>query len=433
MGWFEDACAWVDQAVEDVGAAIDDAADAVVDAASDVVDWVGDAVEDVGEAIVQTVVGAGETLVDFGEAVGATLSGADLEDTWTDFGLNALDNMVFDPVDYLTGGDVNLDYEDGSFTADVDLNLGIGAVGLHVGDAGFDASASFDIGIASGSVSLDSSAGFAASGSLGIADGPWPYAEGHLSIDGNGDVLIGGEIQGSLPIPGGAVSFGLDGEAEFNSDGSFGMQGSFDTEVDGPMGMGGSFHTDGHLEADPFDGTAGIGGNIDAEATGPGGSHVDAHAGFDAGLDDGQFESTVEAGLDAGLAGKEFDAGFQATVGAGVDGASLAVDRWADLDLPDPATGAGAGENDGSSVGANQQALSGDDGGGLGGDGAPPAFEDPFAADAGVDTSAFQPPAEVAVVEAPAFDAPPDEFSQQIDAAEQIDDAADDMWDGLGQ
>lgn len=423
MGWFEDACDWVEGAVEDVG-------EAIGQAASDVVDWVGDAVENVGEAIVQTVVGAGETIVDLGEAIGDTLSGRDPVETWNEFGMNALDNMVFDPVDYLTGGDVNLDYEDGTFTADVDINLGIGAVGLHVGEAGFDASASFDIGIAAGSVSFDSSAGFAAGGSIGIADGPFPYMEGHLSITPDGGVLIGGELQATLPLPGGSVSVGLDGEMELNPDGSFGVHGSFDTIVDGPMGTGGSFHADGHAEVDPTDFSAGFGGNIDAEGHGPAGAHAGVHTGFEAGFDDGRVETTVEAGLEAGLAGAGLDAGFETTVGAGAGGPAIAVDRWADLDLPDAAA-AGAGSGDGSSSGAgtSRQGLEGDT---SRGDAAPTEFDDPFAAATAIDPSAFQTPADVPAVEAPAFEEPPDDFSQQIEATEQLDAAVDDMWNDLG-
>lgn len=423
MGWFEDACAWVEGAVEDVGEAFEDAGEAIGQAASDVVEWVGDAVENVGEAIVQTVVGAGETLVDFGEAVGDTLSGRDPVETWNEFGMNALDNMVFDPVDYLTGGDVNLDYDDGTFTADVDLNLGIGAVGLHVGEAGFDASASFDIGIAAGSVSFDSSAGFAAAGTIGIADGPFPYVEGHLSIAPDGGILIGGELQATLPLPGGGVSVGLDGEMELNPDGSFGVQGSFDTSVDGPMGTGGSFHADGHAEVDLDDFSAGFGGNIDAEGHGPGGAHAGVHTGFEAALDDGRLEAGVEAGVEAGLAGAELDAGFETTVGVGAGGPAIAVDRWADLDLPDPV---GAGGDVAGGAGAASQGAALDGGDGLG------QFTDPFSGQ--VDDFAADQEMETPQVEAPPEpEQPADEFSQQIETIDQMIDKADDMWDGLGQ
>jgi hypothetical protein len=424
MGWFEDVCDWVETAVEDVGEALGDAAEAVGDAVVEAVEWVGDAVVNVGEAIGATVVGAVETIGDLGEAIGDTLSGRDPIETWNEFGMNALDNMVFDPVDYLTGGDVNLDYDDGAFTADVDLNLGIGAVGLHVGEAGFDASASFDIGIASGSVSLDSSAGFAATGSIGIADGPWPYAEGHLSISPDGGVLIGGELQATLPLPGGYVSVGLDGEMELNPDGSFGVQGSFDTVVDGPMGTGGSLHVDGHAEVDPFDMSAGFGGNIDAEGTGPGGAHVGAHAGFDAGLDDGRLETTVEAGVEAGLAGAELDAGFETTVGVGAGGPAIAVDRWADLDLPDAAGGPDI------ALGLPGAASSG---AALEGGGDQSSFDDPFAAGA-VDFGASMQEVEVPQVELPPEPEPQqDDFSQQIEVVDQMVDKADEMWDDIGQ
>ena len=427
MGWFEDACAWVEGAVEDVGEAFEDAGEAIGQAASDVVDWVGDAVENVGEAIVQTVVGVGETIGDFGEAIGDTLSGRDPVETWNEFGMNALDNMVFDPVDYLTGGDVNVDYEDGTFTADVDINLGIGAVGLHVGEAGFDASASFDIGIAAGSVSFDSSAGFAAGGSIGIAGGPFPYMEGHLGITPDGGIFIGGELQATLPLPGGGVSLGLDGQMELNPDGSFGAQGSFDTSVDGPMGTGGSFHADGHAEVDLADFSAGFGGNIDAEGHGPAGAHAGVHTGFEAGFDDGRVQTTVEAGLEAGLAGRDLDAGFETTVGVGAGGPTVAIDRWADLDLPDPAAGAGADIAGGAGAASQGAALDGGDGMGQ--------FSDPFSGQA--DNFGGSPQDEMQ--EIPQVEAPPepepqaDEFSQQLEAIDTAMDKANEIWDDIGQ
>ena len=49
-------------------------------------------------------------------------------------------------------------------------------------------------------------AGFTASGSAGIDWGPLPYAEGHVQYDANGDVSIGGQVQGTLPTPYGIFS-----------------------------------------------------------------------------------------------------------------------------------------------------------------------------------------------------------------------------------
>lgn len=430
MGWFEDACDWVSNAVEDVGQAFEDAGEAIVDAAEEVVDWVGDTVENVVESVGATITGVGETIVDFGEAVGATLSGQDPAQVWADFGMNALDNMVFDPVDYLTGGDVDLDYDDGQFTADVDLDLGIGAVGLHVGEAGFDASASFDIGVASGSIGFDSSTGFAASGSLGIADGPWPYAEGHLSIGTDGEVFIGGELQATLPIPGGYLGTSMTGELERNEDGSWGASASFDSEFDGPMGTSGYFHADASADLDPGDRSFGFDTNVDAGAAGPGGAHVDVHGGLGAEYDDGRLDATVEEGIDAGFGGAEVDTGAVVNVGVGAGGPSADVDRWADLDLPD------AGDGPGGLQGAVVSAV------GDVKDDVMDAARDPFAAAADVaDDLAggfIGDAADALGVDVPApieeaLPAPQDDFSQAIEATQELEDTADDMWDGLGQ
>ena len=65
------------------------------------------------------------------------------------------------------------------------------------------------------------------------------------------------------------------------------------------------------------------------------GAHVDARAGIDAEFDDMRLDTTVEAGVEAGAAGVEFDTGGAVGVGVGLGGPSLAVDGWADLDVPD--------------------------------------------------------------------------------------------------
>ena len=214
----EDAVDWVGQAAEDV-------AEAVVDVVEDVVEDVVDVVEDVVEAVVDVV----EDVVD-----------------WT---LTVADTVIFDPVDFITGGVIDVDYEDGQLTGE--LNLGIASVGISVGEQGFDAHAGFDIGIASGEVSYDSDDGFAMSGSLGVDWGPLPYAEGHLDIGTDGTVSIGGEIQATLPLPFGSIGGEASGELYRNADGTWGATSVIDVLVDGPLDTGASFHNDASIEIGP--------------------------------------------------------------------------------------------------------------------------------------------------------------------------------------
>lgn len=232
MGLFEDIGNWFDQAVEDVGAAVEEA-----------VDWVEQAVEDVGEWVDQAVEDTGEWLEDAAEVV------VDVAEDVAEWTLNTLDDVVFDPVDFITGGVIDIDYDDGQFSAGLDI--GIASVGISVGAAGFSAESSFDIGLASGSISYDETDGLAMSGSIGVDWGPLPYAEGHMNIGPGGEIWIGGELQGALPLPGGEIGGEISGGFGRRADGTWGAV--MDTELHGNDFLGG-FAVDSHrgieLDAD---------------------------------------------------------------------------------------------------------------------------------------------------------------------------------------
>jgi hypothetical protein len=169
--------------------------DDFTDAVSDAADAVSDAAESAYDAVSQGAVG---------DAIGA-VGGA--VDTAT-FGLagaamNAADDYVFDTVDYVTGGMVNVDFDDGNFAVSTGID-GVAQWGASIGEAGVTASGEAILG---GSFDFRMTGeGFLATGSAGIDWGPLPYAAGHIQLDPNGDIKINGELQGTLPTPVGFLS-----------------------------------------------------------------------------------------------------------------------------------------------------------------------------------------------------------------------------------
>ena len=253
MGWFEDAVAWVENAAEDVVDFVEDTAEAVGDVVEDVVEAVGDVVEDVVEAVGDVVEDVVDAVGDVVEAVGEAVE--DVAE-WT---LNTLDDYVFDPVDYITGGVIDIDYDDGQFSAGLDI--GIASVGVSFGEQGFSADAGFDIGLASGEISYDSSDGLAMSGSLGVEWGPLPYVEGHLSISPDGDVMIGGELQATLPFV--DIDAGFNAGFGRNPDGTWGAAADASLDVSTPS-VDLSIDADGSISVDA-DGNISRDGDLDVQ------------------------------------------------------------------------------------------------------------------------------------------------------------------------
>lgn len=166
--------------------------------------FIGDFVEGAADAVVDVVEGAIDQAVeavgDGAAAVGAAavdFAGQTLETT-----LSLVDDTVFDTVEFISFDTIAVDYTDGTFGVSIGID-GLSSVGISVGEDGLDASvdlglANFEAGVGPDGVSLE--------GSAGIDFGPLPYAEGHLSITGDGDVMINGHAQGTIPIPGGILS-----------------------------------------------------------------------------------------------------------------------------------------------------------------------------------------------------------------------------------
>lgn len=347
---------WFEQAIADIGAAVDDA-----------VEWVGDAVEDVGEFIEDTAEAVGEFVEDVAEDI------AEAAEDVAEWSLNVLDDYVFDPIDYVTGGAIDVDYDDGQFSAELDF--GIASAGVSFGEQGFSSHAGFDLGLASGEISYDSSDGFAASGSIGVDWGPLPYAAGHIEISPDGDVSIGGELQATLPLPTGSIDGHMQGEMYRRADGTWGAAASTAVDVDTAF-VDGTFSSAAGLglSREGFEFAAAMDAALDVAGTPP----LAAHA-------------SADASAAIGAAGIDFSADADAGVSAGPESlaASAAVtQRVSDL--------AGSGEL--------SDALS-DDQSGM------------AAADAS------------ALVESGVFD----DFTTAIVNAELTEAAADDVWDDIGQ
>ena len=115
---------------------------------------------------------------------------------------NAVDDTVFDGVDYVTGGVIDIDYDDGRFSASAGID-GVATAGASIGENGITASSdsllgSTDIGL--------TDEGLLVAASAGIDYGPLPYFDGHVEVDANGDIDINGRAQGTVPTPYGIFS-----------------------------------------------------------------------------------------------------------------------------------------------------------------------------------------------------------------------------------
>jgi hypothetical protein len=314
---------------DDIGDAFSDAADAVGDVASDV----GEAVVDAADAAGSGIGEAGEWFAGASGDLGAGLGSAiDWTATALDdasFGmagssLNFLDDTVFDTVDYLSGGVVDVDFDDGTFSAAAGID-GIMSYGASVGEHGV--TASYGTLVATGEAGLTDQ-GFNIGASGGIDFGPLPYAEGHIDLDANGTVSIGGEAQGTIPTPIGFVSGDLDGGFSRTPDGAWAGNLSVDGQLTLPSGtyVGGSFDVAHQQTADGDSITSvGVGGSVGQYGVGEVGADIDyTHAEVD-GVTLDQVSGSAHAsgyGVEAGVEGgyQRVEAGGDVIETGGVSG-----------------------------------------------------------------------------------------------------------------
>lgn len=179
---------------------IGDLVDDVVDVASDVGSGIADAAEAVGEGVVDVAGSAGGYV---GDTIGAAGTVVDTLSFGTASALaNAVDDSLLDGVDYVTGGVVNIDFDDGRFSASAGIE-GVATAGASIGENGITASSDSllgdtDIGL--------TDEGLVVANSGGIDWGPLPYYEAHVEVGANGDIDINGRLQATIPTPYGVFS-----------------------------------------------------------------------------------------------------------------------------------------------------------------------------------------------------------------------------------
>jgi hypothetical protein len=457
---------------------IGDIVDAAVDVAEDVGSEIGDTVGDIGEAVVETVSDVGEAAWDagswfggnaldalggaggvLGKAIGAA---ADAVDTATGgmagHAMNAIDDYVFDTVDYVTGGTIDVDFDDGALSVGVGVD-GLASVDASVGERGISYGTSA-AGAGAG-VSLTDE-GFAADYTAGVNFGPLPYIDGHIDVSPTGDVSIQGEIQGTIPTPIGMLSGEVKGGFANTSEG----WGAF-VDGDGTLYLPEGTTVSGGLEAsylENADGTfasVGVEGSVSNPAYGSAGgavgyTHIDSggveidavHAeGYAQGFGtqvsgevdytevetpEGEFTSlTGDVDVDGPGGLWAEDAPAATAPGAPAGGPTAAAARPASPTAPPedvdvlgtaPAAGTGAGIAPPDVVAAAGV----------------PAVAGVAAADAAAEAEAAPiadvppeaaAPVEEALVEAPA--PPADDFTVQVEAADQVEESLDDLFEGL--
>jgi hypothetical protein len=411
---------------EDIADAIGDAVEAVGDAIGDAVEWVGDAIVDaaewVGEAFVDAAEWTGEAFLDVGDAF-----------------LTALDDTVFEVVDVATFGLVDVDYDNGNFSAEFGID-DVAGWGVSIGESGFAAEASA-FGIGSGELAINED-GFDAGVQLGIDWGPLPYFDGHVALD-DGNFSAGGEIHAYLPTPAGFVGGELAAGFEETDDG-FRVEGSATAGYYAPTGTyaKGGVHANYEEDADGYSTEVGLHGEVGQLGLGSVRGSIDYHEGREGDVRtegvtvSGEVETLdFEAGASVGyehietLDG-EFDVvrgeahvaayGEEVSIGDGAGTVPGAVDT---ADAFDPPGGFGA-----TDAVANAAAVAAYDAG--------VAFAGPAAAGgpaevpagAGPDLGAITPDQGVTAV---AASTPPTEHDVAASAADALDDALDGIADDL--
>jgi len=291
---------------------------------TDVVDSVGDAVGDPAESAYDAVAGG---------VIGDVIATAATTVDTATFGmagraLHAADDYVFDTVDYVTAGAVDVDFDDGRFTVGAGFD-GLAKVGASVGEAGIGASGEALIG---GAFDVRmTQEGFLATGSAGIDWGPLPYAEGHVELRANGDVIVNGHVQGTVPTPYGIVS----GEASagFTSTAS-GWGGYLDSQgtwrLPSGVTLGGGQHLAYQQTADGSHLAVGVNGSVSY----PGMGTVDGAIGYERLEHDGDVVQGLH--LEGGAQGFGMSARAEADyVHAEVDGVTTS-DWSGDADFDGP-------------------------------------------------------------------------------------------------
>ncbi len=321
MGWgLSDLLDSVSSVGGDIYDSVSDAAssayDSAASAASDAYDSAAAAVTEAVDSAYESAASAASSAYDSAasavhDVVDQVSSGAGEAGDWL---LSAANDYVFAPVNYVTDGAVDLHYADGAFSAKVGVD-GIAQAGIAYSSAdGFSAHGEVHAGVVDASIDYDDS-GFGASFAAGVDYGPLPYAEGHVHVSDDGEVSVGGKVQGTIPTSAGLLTGSVEGDFAQHADGSWSASGAAEGTLYEPDGtaISAGAHVAYSEEADG-DSSFSAGGHVAVDtATG---EHLGAGV---------EYSDVVADGVETEQVGGYVEAGFEDT-SARIGGSYTTVD-----------------------------------------------------------------------------------------------------------
>jgi hypothetical protein len=279
--------------IDDIGDAVGGAVEAVGNTATAVVDWAAEAAESSVEFVAASaeaavnigasvatgdwdgVVDAGENfggaLVDHFEDLGesvvsaagiaANLAGETFQATVPQGLLEAVDDVgVFDVVNTVSGGLVDVKAEDGKF----DFQIGdpdVFGIGVHSSAEGFDSD--FNVGVVGGHVASNADGSFDIGADVGVNWGPLPNFGAHVSQDAAGDIGVSGRAELYIPTPAGLVGGEVEGAFQETPEG-FEVSGSATGRYFSPAGgyVGAGVHGAYGEDAEGYHANIGVHGEV---------------------------------------------------------------------------------------------------------------------------------------------------------------------------
>lgn len=216
-GFFE----WLEGAAEDAVEFVEDVVEEVVEVVEDVAEEVA---EEVGHVVGEALDAANAALTVIGEAASDAAEAVFgvAEDVWNstigpavDAALEGLEDAgVFDFIDTVTLGGIDISYDGGDLHVDLGID-GVISVGLDVGEDGVFAEGSV-IAVGEGHMGLGSDGSL--SMGAGVDYGPLGSWNMDAGVDGDGDVSLSAEGELHVPDPtGGTID--LEGRGGWQQDG----------------------------------------------------------------------------------------------------------------------------------------------------------------------------------------------------------------------
>jgi hypothetical protein len=202
----------------------------------------------------------GESFV-AGAGIAANFAGGVFQATVPQGLLEAVDDTgVFDAVDTVTGGIVDINADDGNF----DFQIGdpdVFGVGVHSGADGFDSD--FNVGVVGGHVASNADGSFDIGADVGVNWGPLPNFGAHVSQDSEGQIGVSGRAELYIPTPAGLVGGEVEGKYQETPEG-FEVSGSATGRYFSPAGgyVGAGVHGAYGEDADGYHANIGVHGEV---------------------------------------------------------------------------------------------------------------------------------------------------------------------------